>query len=187
MELYSSDDLPFTIKTSIEDQYLDHISKLHGFLHGCNLAVRSQAFDRIGLFDEQLGAGTRLKSAEDTDLVYRAFKARMKIAYVPKVLVYHNHGRAKAAEIRRLQKDYKLGRGAFYLKNLLQGNLDVLVILYVQLRPPLRRWIKGPQRILFIRRYFEHIAICSYLLVGAGYFLKSRLYRSGGKQLGLSP
>lgn len=177
VELYSSEDMPETIKTSLEPDVLDNVYKIHGFLHGCNMSVRRSALEEVGSYDERLGAGTVLKSAEDTDLVYRFFKARKKIIYAPEVLVYHDHGRKSEAAVQEVRRNYKPGRGAFYVKNLLDGNWDILKILYVQLRPPLRRWVRGPNRAFYIRKYVVHIFTCLYLISGAYKYLRLYVFK----------
>ncbi|MDJ0947518.1 MAG: glycosyltransferase [Alphaproteobacteria bacterium] len=172
VELFDPLDMAETIKTSKENDVLDSISKLRGFLHGCNLTARKSALERLGGFDERFGAGVALRSAEDIDLVYRGYRAGMKIAYCPDFLVYHDHGRSSERAIQRLLRDYKIGQGAFYLEHLLRGRLDVLLVLCVQLRPPLRRWITGPDRLKFVRKYFWHLVACSYFAVGVYRYLK---------------
>lgn len=174
VELYDNEDLPETIKTSMVPDVLDKVTKVHGFLHGCNMSVRRSALRDAGVFDERLGAGTALRSAEDTDLVYRLFKAGKKVIFSPDPLIYHHHGRKSEVAVQETRRNYKPGRGAFYVKNLLDGNWDVLKILYVQLRPPLRRWVLGPDRIFFMRKYIVHIFTCLYLFSGAYKYL--RLY-----------
>lgn len=172
VELYNPTDLPETIKTSRDPDVLDSAMKVRGFMHGCNMAMRRSAVDKIGAFDERLGGGTPLVSAEDTDLVYRAYAAGLKIAYCPDIMVYHNHGRSTVEQQRTLHRAYKTGQGAFYAKHLLRGRLDVLQILYVQLRPPLRRWLRGPNRLSSARHYFVHLRACPYILLGAYRFVR---------------
>jgi GT2 family glycosyltransferase len=93
---------------------------------GCNMAFTRKVFDEIRGFDPGLGAGSRCRSAEDSDFVYRAYKKGFKIVYSPEIVVYHNHGRQSEDEIRSLREGYVLGRGAFYCKHILRGDRAIL-------------------------------------------------------------
>ena len=57
---------------------------------GCNFAVRSFVFDRVGYFDVRLGRkyGTLLSGEED-EFFQRASKMGAKIRFVPRMKVYH--------------------------------------------------------------------------------------------------
>jgi len=57
--------------------------------NGNNIGFRREVFDKIGLFDENFGPGTFVKTAEDADIICRALDAGMKIAYCPDIIVYH--------------------------------------------------------------------------------------------------
>ncbi len=179
VELYDDKDLPITIKTSLDPMILKRAHQVRGFSHGCNTVARRSLIDRIGAFDERFGTGTPLP-AEDADFVYRAYKSGAKMRYSPEFVVYHHHKRSKKKQADQIDKSYKVGSGALYLKHILSGNLDVLSIFAAQLRPPLRRWMFGPNRREFFVRYLEHIFNCSYLAVGAYEYLK--LYISGKTQ-----
>lgn len=91
-----------------------------GAITGANMAFRRDALLRIGGFDEQLGSGTMLASAEDTDAAARASIAGWRGQYCPDIVVYHHHGRKKG-DVGKLQKDYAIGRGAYHAKLLLTG------------------------------------------------------------------
>lgn len=56
-----------------------------------NAAIRRDVFDRIGYFDEALGAGTPVGSWEDFDLTYRLLKTGASIHYEPGAKVRHAH------------------------------------------------------------------------------------------------
>ncbi|HEY9624701.1 MAG TPA: glycosyltransferase [Crinalium sp.] len=57
---------------------------------GANMAFRRQAFDRVGDFDERLGAGAS-GCSEDSELWYRLLADGWSCRYDPSVVVYHYH------------------------------------------------------------------------------------------------
>ena len=123
VELGDPRDLPFTIKTDMEPAVYDGLVHPGGFIHGCNMALRRDVIDRIGLFDPGFGAGAPFKAAEDTEYVYRAHRAGIRIEYVPDCLVYHHHGRRQQEDILRLSRIYAEGNGALYAKYLRDSRL----------------------------------------------------------------
>lgn len=78
---------------------------------GGNCAVRREWLERIGLFDERLGAGSVGKAAEDMDLFHRLLRAGACIRYEPRAVVYHE----RQSLVRRLATrwSYGYGMGAF--------------------------------------------------------------------------
>ncbi len=122
IELGDPDDLPYTIKTddtrrrwekrNRDARYTDLVKTIIG----CNWAMRREVTDRVGRFDERLGAATPACSAEDVDYVMRAYLADIAIEYVPDMTVYHFHGRKTAESIRALMRIYCIGAGALFAK-----------------------------------------------------------------------
>lgn len=108
-------------------------------MHGCNMIIGRPVFERVGLFDVRLGAGTALRSAEDIDLLYRAFKAGVPISYDPDLVVFHHHGRTSLAEVDKLMHDYVVGYGAFAMKHLLDGDLGPTKDCWWKLRAAFRQ------------------------------------------------
>ncbi|MHB8465297.1 MAG: glycosyltransferase family 2 protein [Acidimicrobiales bacterium] len=82
---------------------------------GANLAVRRVALDMVGGFDEALGAGTRLRSGEDHDLMWRVLRAGWNGAYRADAVVVHRAWRGPGAEVR-MRYGYGLGAGAVAAK-----------------------------------------------------------------------
>ena len=82
-----------------------------------NMALRRQAFDEVGLFDERLGAGGEFASAEDSDFGYRLLEAGYEIAFVPDAVLYHR-GVRRGRELVALDWAYGRGQGAFYAKHM---------------------------------------------------------------------
>lgn len=94
VELYNPEHLDLSIKTSPVEDRLQGVGGLLGFVHDANLAIGRPVIDRIGWFDVRFGAGTPLKSAEDTEFIYRAFRAGLPVLYKPDLVVWHDHGRS---------------------------------------------------------------------------------------------
>jgi GT2 family glycosyltransferase len=82
-----------------------------------NMALRSRAFEEVGLFDERLGAGTDFPGAEDNDFGYRLLVSGYQISFVPGAVLHHR-GTRRGSERVRLQWAYGLGQGAFYAKHM---------------------------------------------------------------------
>jgi len=80
-------------------------------LYGCNMVVRRAVFERVGVFNEQLGPGAS-GLYEDLDLARRIVAAGLRIGYMPTVVVTHE------VDPTRLTPEYlrtfqmRLGRSA---------------------------------------------------------------------------
>lgn len=83
--------------------------------HAANLAVRRAAWTDVGGFDEVLGAGGRLRAAEDQDLLLRLVRAGWAGCYVPDAVVAHRCWRTRRAVVR-LAVAYGCGQGALAVK-----------------------------------------------------------------------
>jgi glycosyltransferase involved in cell wall biosynthesis len=117
VELGDPTDLPFTIKTSTKDAVLTSIFNRDGFIAGCNMTMRRDVPQIIGVFDERFGAGGRFKAAEDTDFIYRAYAADIRTEYKADMVVYHWHGRKDNDELKKLHRGYSIGIGALRAKH----------------------------------------------------------------------
>jgi GT2 family glycosyltransferase len=117
---------------------------------GCNMAFSRRVFDSIGLFDPAFGRGTRIGSAEDIDIVYRALRHGARIAYLPEAVIYHAHGR-KTQLPDTLDDDVK-GRGAFYCKFILRGDLEVLKRGYWEVRSLFRSHFANRESARLLRK-----------------------------------
>jgi len=97
---------------------------------GANMAFRREVFNRIGLFDERLGAGAA-GCSEDSEFWYRMLSAGMSIVYEPCAVVWHSH-RADREAFKSQQKQYMRGHVAALLvqfeKHRHWGNLRRLSI-----------------------------------------------------------
>lgn len=86
-----------------------------------NFAARRSLFERAGTFDEALGSGGRLKSGEDFDLAYRAYRRNAVILLRPEVTVRHD-GRREIEDWPLLLRTYGFGDAAFYFKHVRCGD-----------------------------------------------------------------
>ena len=82
---------------------------------GACMAVRRGAWQALGGFDEQMGAGARFRAAEDTDFVVRALLAGMPVCETRGASVTH-HGFRNWNEGLRLIDGYMYGLGAANMK-----------------------------------------------------------------------
>jgi GT2 family glycosyltransferase len=90
-----------------------------GAVAGANMAFRRTLLERIGGFDERLGAGTPFP-CEDIDAAAAALWSGASGAYDPRAVVYHHHGRRTEREAQALRRSYDAGRGAYYAKYILR-------------------------------------------------------------------
>lgn len=82
-----------------------------------NLAVRRWVWDSIGLFDEELGAGSSFRGGEDLDLLLRAARHGVPIRLLPEAIVHHTYGRrAGLRAVWRIVTGYGSGQGAVAAK-----------------------------------------------------------------------
>jgi glycosyltransferase involved in cell wall biosynthesis len=95
---------------------LDRANGFRVFGMGANFAARRSLFQRAGTFDEMLGGGGPLKSSQDFDLAYRAYRRNAAILLRPEVIVRHD-GRREREDWPALLRAYGFGDGAFYSKH----------------------------------------------------------------------
>lgn len=79
--------------------------------HGANLACRVTALERIGGFDDYLGAGAVFPAAEDTDVARRLLTAGWAGVFVPASQVTHRIWRDRRTALRVMYR-YGVGAGA---------------------------------------------------------------------------
>ncbi len=105
---------------------------------GACMAVRVDAWRQIGGYDEHLGAGTPLASAEENDLSIRLLRAGFAVAETPAAKVIH-HGFRDRFETHSLVAGYMRGSGAATAKMLRIGGLPA----FHALAKITKRWIIG--------------------------------------------
>ena len=98
---------------------------------GANFAARRRLFEKIGGFDVVLGGGGPLRSSQDFDLAYRAYRGGAVILLRPEVTLRHD-GRREQEDWPLLLLNYGTGDGAFYTK-------------HVRCRDPLATWLLAKQ------------------------------------------
>jgi GT2 family glycosyltransferase len=141
-------DLPLSIKSnpSVVRRSLERNSARHEHigdtLIGCNMTMRREVTQRLGLFDVRFGAGSRIPGGEETDYIYRAYLAGIAIEYVPDMTVYHFHGRREIAEGNALVRNYAIGTGALYAKYLFT-HLNICRPFYWDLKKAIKEWSAG--------------------------------------------
>lgn len=124
--LFDPADYPITIRTETVEQRTRGGSLISaGFIQGANMAIRRDALESVGLFDDAFGPGTPF-NCEDVDALARVSLDGWDGLYSPRPLVYHHHGRRTAREIKALSRSYARGRGAFYMKLILARRTRVL-------------------------------------------------------------
>jgi GT2 family glycosyltransferase len=79
--------------------------------HSANLAVRRDALEAVGGFDERLGAGADLRAAEDNDLWDRLFASGRTGVYEPEASGWHEQWRTRR-QLIPLNWAYGFGSGA---------------------------------------------------------------------------
>jgi hypothetical protein len=82
---------------------------------GANMAFRRRALIDVGGFDEMLGAGSALRSAEDHDAIWRVLRAGCTGRYDPRAVVAHRDWRRRG-DLIRMRYAYGLGAGALAAK-----------------------------------------------------------------------
>jgi GT2 family glycosyltransferase len=85
---------------------------------GVNMAVRQSVFERVGLFDEALDAGTPTHAGGDFDMLRRILSEGYRIAYDPEALNWHRHRRSQAELLRQLY-GYEVAGSAVMAKTLI--------------------------------------------------------------------
>ena len=130
VELYDTNDLPYTIRRSRVREDMDEPHKVFHLITGCNIAFARWAIEQVGGFDERFGPGAPLVAAEEIDYLYRMHRGGLKVIYTPDVVVYHNHGRRTAEAVDVLMRSYMIGRGALYAKYVARGDFTMLRLAY---------------------------------------------------------
>jgi glycosyltransferase involved in cell wall biosynthesis len=144
VELGDDNDIPFTIKRSLEGERLGEITHPGNILLGCNMVFTKKVLDDLGPFDERFGAGARYRSGEETDMVYRARRHGIVVEYVPDMVVYHFHGRRTRTAVEQLNYGYHYRSGALYAKYFFTDP-GLSKHMYWALRSAIREGFGGPR------------------------------------------
>ena len=127
------------------------------------MVVSRKVFDRIGLFDPDLGAGTPFR-CEDIDFCAKASWAGFTGAHVPELVVCHHHGRKPGKVIANLCLANDYARGAYYMKYLFKGHFSYL-----------KNWIKTTYKSPNINFRAELRGASYYLINKLGLFKSRKL------------
>jgi glycosyltransferase involved in cell wall biosynthesis len=157
---------PLTLRLSSAQERLTSARQLLGFIHGCNMAFRREALERIGHFDTRFGAGASLKAADDTDLVYRFYRLGYPVEYAPDVCVYHDHGRLRVGDAIAVANAYAVGNGALLTKHLMSRDAEVLELLGSTLAGCFPYFLRNG-RTLSLREAVGGINRLAHLILGA--------------------
>ncbi len=97
---------------------------------GANMAIRKEAQQVVGLFDEALDAGTPTESGGDHEYFARILLAGYHIVYEPEALSWHRHRRTWK-ETKKAIRGYGVGVYAFWTRLLVVENeLGILRLPY---------------------------------------------------------
>lgn len=84
-------------------------------LTGANMAIRREVFERVGLFNEQLGPG-RSGISEDVEFAQRVIGAGVRIGYEHRAAVYHEVDWSRLTEEFFRQRHEQQGRSRLIFK-----------------------------------------------------------------------
>lgn len=118
---------------------VEHSSEWSGRVHpnrlgyGGHTVARADVIERVGGFDERLGAGAPLRGAEDMDFNYRLLRSGGRALTTPAVWMIHHQWRP-ASEMPDLLYGYNLGHSAFCAKHLRRGDRYAALLFLLQVR-----------------------------------------------------
>lgn len=171
--LFDKTDLHITVLEHPDYAYLAPMTFIPtGVIQGANMAFKRKTLERIGGFDENLGAGTKL-AGEDIDAVAAVVWSGTPGAYNPLAVVYHHHGRKTDLDAQNLWRTYDRGRGAYYVKYILhrQARWVYLRVWIHSIAKDIRTTIQTAT-MGGLRKSFREINGAVYYL-----FLRSRAHR----------
>jgi glycosyltransferase involved in cell wall biosynthesis len=128
---------------------------------GANFAARRRLFYRIGYFDEILGGGGALRSSQDFDLQYRAYRGGTVVVLSPTVKVHH-YGVRTREEWPATERAYGIGDGAFYFKHVRCGDVFALWLfgrkMVITSLKDIARWLRRrPTHNRYVRYCFTGV------------------------------
>ncbi len=150
----------FAISRSDEAVEIEATCHLEGLAAGCNLAVRRHVIAAVRGRDTRLGPGRGL-AYEDIDFIRRVLRAGFRARFSPRPIVFHRPGP------RNRSVEYPRGRGAYYAKFILRGDLTVARHAWWELRGLwLDCWRRsGPERTAALRLGW-HLAVGAAVMLG---------------------
>ncbi len=161
---------------------LQRLSRKDGFRvfgMGANFAARRSMIQRLGGFDEVLGGGGPLQSAQDFDLTYRVYRAGGVVLLDPRVVVHH-YGFRSDTEWPATIRSYGVGVGGFYMKHVRAGDLFATMLLVRLLAMDTvrlaKRWLFRQPTDAF-RIYLSHLVVGMWRSRAFSVDRRHRLYR----------
>lgn len=118
--------------------------------YGGHTVADAGVIERVGGFDERLGAGAPLKGAEDMDFNYRLLKAGGRAVTTPSVWMIHHQWRP-AGDTPALLYGYNLGHSAFCAKHLRRGDRYAALLFVLQVRDDLKMFASAARRRSLLR------------------------------------
>ena len=161
---------------------LERLSRKEGFRvfgMGANFAARRPLVLRLGGFDQVLGGGAPLQSAQDFDFAYRVHHEGSVILLDPRVVVHH-YGFRSHADWPATVRSYGLGVGGFYFKHVRAGDVYAAMLLAGILAKGVVRLAKRlvlAQPASLYWTYLRHLTIGMWRSRSYGIDRQLRLYR----------
>ena len=84
-------------------------------MFGTNMVIRIEAARKVGGFSPELGAGTKMGFAEDSEFSLRLREAGCKFIYAPQILVRHQLSRKRLTPSFFRRRYFGLGRARAYI------------------------------------------------------------------------
>jgi len=94
-----------------------------------NAAIKNEVFKNIGSYKWWIGPGSLVPAAEDAEFILRALLAGYKIAYNPKMLVYHDRFLTEKESARQIEV-YTYGGLVVYGFYALQGVVELKSVFF---------------------------------------------------------
>jgi glycosyltransferase involved in cell wall biosynthesis len=98
--------------------YGDHVLPWNDNLSGTNMIVRAEVFRRVGGFSPQLGTGTAVGFAEDSEVSMRIRRAGFRLIYAPEILVWHRLPAERLTRTFLRRRFFNCGRSYAYFEEL---------------------------------------------------------------------
>lgn len=93
---------------------------------GSNMAIRRDVFDKIGLFNVNLGVkGKKWLGGEDTDMYLRIKNCGMKIMFTPDAIVFHKIHPSKINIVNIIKRAFDGGFSVAMMKSITKYDINV--------------------------------------------------------------